>query len=371
MADFVGVDVDVPTVEGLRFFVEGGQLVVDCTNFTGKFALSKPVAVEPRPQMPSPVMATADAYSTPVAPKFAGAKKRAVSLVETPIMVYEDVKRQKLDQIISPDDKLHQPSLSKAMQFLESEKENIYGSEDELELLLTQREASVPVKKPQPVVETKRAPLKQLDVPDDDVNSRTKKQPKAHSAKRIKKAAKTKHATLTTSNPPTAKLNFFAPKDPVAAPSTPRTQDTMDVDVPSTPDSVVDVSPSSPVAANRPNMHIPGGEWKILEPTGVPPSQRWGCTATMISNHRVVVYGGEGDDESTLADLFVYDVTKAEWSCPLNCESIPRSFHASVYVAAKNLMLVFGGERVVDGSHECLSDLMVLDTGQQQERSSD
>ncbi|RHY12275.1 hypothetical protein DYB34_001268 [Aphanomyces astaci] len=357
MATCLGVDVDVPTVDGLRFFFESGKLIVECTNFTGKFALTKPAVAPPQQHTPS----STDLFLTPVAPKFAEGKKRTASVAVdnvTPVTVYEDVKRQKVDQVISPDDKqLQQPNLTKTIQFLESEKENIYGSEDELELLLTQREASVNKPTQPPVVaETKRAPLKQLDPPVDITT--TKKPTKVGAAKiAAKKEPKTKKTTAKAAPPPTTKLNFFAPKacDSIISSST---QD----DVPSTPDSVIDVSPNSPSVATAPYSPLRAGTWKVLEPKGVAPSQRWGCTATMVSNQRVVVYGGEGDDESTLSDLFVYDVVKAEWSCPLNCESIPRSFHASVYVPGKNLMLVFGGERVMDGSHESLSDLMVLDT---------
>ncbi|ETV72761.1 hypothetical protein, variant [Aphanomyces astaci] len=357
LISYEGVDVDVPTVDGLRFFFESGKLIVECTNFTGKFALTKPAVAPPQQHTPSSV----DLFLTPVAPKFAEGKKRTASVAVdnvTPVTVYEDVKRQKVDQVISPDDKqLQQPNLTKTIQFLESEKENIYGSEDELELLLTQREASVNKPTQPPVVaETKRAPLKQLDPPVDITT--TKKPTKVGTAKTAaKKEPKAKKTTAKAAPPPTTKLNFFAPKacDSIISSST---QD----DVPSTPDSVIDVSPNSPSVATAPYSPLRAGTWKVLEPKGVAPSQRWGCTATMVSNQRVVVYGGEGDDESTLSDLFVYDVVKAEWSCPLNCESIPRSFHASVYVPGKNLMLVFGGERVMDGSHESLSDLMVLDT---------
>jgi len=103
--------------------------------------------------------------------------------------------------------------------------------------------------------------------------------------------------------------------------------------------------------------------YNLIETTGTKPSQRWGATATPISNGRIVLYGGEGEDEATLSDLHVYDVTKKEWSCPLNCDSVPRTWHNSVYLESKNLLLVFGGERVIGNSAETLSDLMVLDTG--------
>lgn len=109
-----------------------------------------------------------------------------------------------------------------------------------------------------------------------------------------------------------------------------------------------------------------------------PPIGRWGHSATPISDDRVVVYGGADDDERTLGDLHVFDLNARTWSRPLNCESVPRTWHDAVYLEAKHLLLVFGGERLIDsgsasggdtggeasasGHMEILSDIMVLDT---------
>ncbi|KAF0692444.1 Aste57867_16473 [Aphanomyces stellatus] len=305
-------------------------------------SVAKSIATMPAVATPT----TNDVFSTPIAPKFAAAKKRAAVDV-TPVEVFEDSKRQKKVEGISPDEK-QQPNLTKAIQFLESEKENIYGSDNEFEQLLTQREASLP-SKPSKSAE-KRAPLKQLEpVMEKDV-------PK----KALAKATKKKDLSKKKLPVQATKLNFFAPKTPEHD----ATPEESEEKVPPSPD-VVDITPSpaKPVAAAAHTV-LTTGTFTTIETKGSQlPSQRWGCTATMVSNQRIVVYGGESDDESTLSDLFVFDMVKQEWSCPMNCESIPRTWHSAVFLEQKNLLLVFGGERVVNGGHETLSDVMVLDTG--------
>ncbi|KAH9112618.1 hypothetical protein AeMF1_013058 [Aphanomyces euteiches] len=334
---YEGVDVDVPNVDGVRFFFQGGKLAVECINFTGTFFLNKPLPV-------ADVREKKDMFSTPIPPKFAENKKRASSN-EATVGIFEEIKRQKVETI-SPDDK--QPHLSKAMHFLESEKENIFGSEDELELLLTQREASMTKKPKAEKAEKARTPLKQL-VP----QVATGKEPKK--AKVAKKDIKNKKPKAQQKlNSQGVKLDFFSPKAPDTKSST--EQFTPDMEI-------VDMTADSPSPKiQSPPLNIQAGKFKLVETKGTKPSQRWGCSATVISNQRVVVYGGEGEDESTLSDLFVYDITKHEWSTPLNCASIPRTWHDAVFLEQKNLLLVFGGERVVGDGNETLSDLMVLDT---------
>lgn len=105
------------------------------------------------------------------------------------------------------------------------------------------------------------------------------------------------------------------------------------------------------------------GKWTTTETTGTTPAERWGHTATAISDDRIVVYGGANDDERTLGDLHVFDLKAHKWTMPINCESIPRMWHDAVYLEAKHLLLVFGGERTLaDDQMDILSDIMVLDT---------
>ncbi|KAF1791300.1 Kelch-type beta propeller [Phytophthora cactorum] len=105
-------------------------------------------------------------------------------------------------------------------------------------------------------------------------------------------------------------------------------------------------------------------KWGMVEALGNAPPERWGHTATKISDERVVVYGGTDDDERTLGDLHVFDMKTHRWTTPLNCETITRTWHDAVYLSSKNLVLVFGGERnaATEGELDILSDIMVLDT---------
>ncbi|CAN0391928.1 unnamed protein product, partial [Ectocarpus fasciculatus] len=55
-------------------------------------------------------------------------------------------------------------------------------------------------------------------------------------------------------------------------------------------------------------------------------------------------------------------IATESWSRPVNCDSIPRAWHSASFIKDKNLLVIFGGERTVDGCPECLDDIMVLDT---------
>ncbi|CAM9821267.1 unnamed protein product, partial [Choristocarpus tenellus] len=95
------------------------------------------------------------------------------------------------------------------------------------------------------------------------------------------------------------------------------------------------------------------------------PMGRWGHSATMISDSRMLVLGGQADDdahEATLGDLYKFDFVTEKWSRPVNCDSVPRAWHTASFLEGKNLLVIFGGERTVDGCPECLDDIMVLDT---------
>ena len=137
-------------------------------------------------------------------------------------------------------------------------------------------------------------------------------------------------------------------------------------------------------------------------PQGAPPQGRWGHTATMVGGNRMVVYGGEGDDvdgmSHTFGDLFVCTLEpvaptptagavageqqqqqqqqqmQVRWEKPINCDSIPRTWHSATFLRDKNLLVSFGGERMEmpklgreegwkkEAVVEVLDDIMVLDT---------
>ncbi|KAL7522495.1 hypothetical protein ACHAWX_007181 [Stephanocyclus meneghinianus] len=99
------------------------------------------------------------------------------------------------------------------------------------------------------------------------------------------------------------------------------------------------------------------------------PCPRWGQSMTMIDHRRLVIYGGQTVDPSTqtakpLADLFVYDLLEHEWTKPMNCEGVARTWHTATFLPDKQLLLCFGGD-VVDektGKTTTTEEVMVLDT---------
>lgn len=99
----------------------------------------------------------------------------------------------------------------------------------------------------------------------------------------------------------------------------------------------------------------------------VAPCRRWGQTMTMIDHRRLIVYGGQTIEKGSakpLADLFVYDMSDGEWTQPINCDGIARTWHTANFLPDRQLLLCFGGE-VLDettGKLVTTDQVMVLDT---------
>lgn len=97
------------------------------------------------------------------------------------------------------------------------------------------------------------------------------------------------------------------------------------------------------------------------------PCRRWGQTMTMIDHRRLIVYGGqtiEKDAAKPLADLFVYDMMDGEWSQPINCDGVARTWHTANFLPDRQLLLCFGGEVLDKTTGKLLTtdQVMVLDT---------
>eukprot|EP00548_Thalassiothrix_antarctica_P006965 CAMPEP_0194147220 /NCGR_PEP_ID=MMETSP0152-20130528/22594_1 /TAXON_ID=1049557 /ORGANISM="Thalassiothrix antarctica, Strain L6-D1" /LENGTH=558 /DNA_ID=CAMNT_0038847935 /DNA_START=68 /DNA_END=1744 /DNA_ORIENTATION=- len=92
------------------------------------------------------------------------------------------------------------------------------------------------------------------------------------------------------------------------------------------------------------------------------PSPRWGHTVTHIDKNRVVVYGGQSDDGSTLADIYIWSLLSKCWSKPVNVEGMKRQWHSTVFLNQRQLVVCFGGEAKQKGRMTAINDVMVLDT---------
>ncbi len=71
-----------------------------------------------------------------------------------------------------------------------------------------------------------------------------------------------------------------------------------------------------------------------------PPIGRWAHSTVAISSNKIVVVGGQADEDNSEAELgdvhcCIFkdnDMAEAQWVKPLNCESIARAWHASVFL---------------------------------------
>eukprot|EP00466_Bigelowiella_natans_P013350 jgi/Bigna1/136531/aug1.34_g11239 len=87
-------------------------------------------------------------------------------------------------------------------------------------------------------------------------------------------------------------------------------------------------------------------EWKAVKPSGDSPPPMYGHTATLIDEHRILVYGGmcRGGYSAILSSLMILTYTpnnddeaanKWSWSTPMTANRAPyRGFHAAAFIPA-------------------------------------
>ncbi|TYZ64146.1 hypothetical protein PybrP1_004439 [[Pythium] brassicae (nom. inval.)] len=309
LLSFEGVEVDIPTsLAGIQFAFKDGALSIQCANFTGNVVLTKSVTPED---------------NTPTA----ASKKRP--LASNGFSNGED-------------DEDDDDSDNSASELLTKRLRPNFLNDVEQSMLLAQlktasQSSSVAAKLEDgdSIVSSSGASVSEKELSRLGGSATKAKPPPSRSPTPSSKASAPKKASgaiQTTLFSPDASKQLAARK----------------------------ATPESQKKRGRPPK---AAQWAEVAVQGVVPAGHWGDSATKISGDRVVVYGGADDDEATLGDVHVFDLKTREWSKPLNCESIPRAWHDAVYLEAKHLLLVIGGERFMgDGQIDVLSDIMVLDT---------
>lgn len=99
-------------------------------------------------------------------------------------------------------------------------------------------------------------------------------------------------------------------------------------------------------------------EWTHPQCHGTPPCARESHTANVVSDHKLVIFGGTGEGEANyLNDFHILDLNNMEWSSPdvKGTVPAPRDSHSSVAVG--NRLYVFGG----DSGDRYQGDVCVLD----------
>ncbi|ETL25050.1 hypothetical protein L916_21058, partial [Phytophthora nicotianae] len=320
---YEGVEVDLPAnLAGIHFEFTAGSLTIHCRNFTGDVVLSKPTGQNSNAKASSP------------------SKKRTIDLSASDDDDDEvDAKRQRPDFLNEAEQTLLLAQLN-SPQSPSSQKPKSKGKKAKEEVQTNTEEE-------------KTATELATDAVDASERTTTGKAGKKTSTKKSKKKSNNTREGVdaffspepkqSTSRKPTPDSNKKRNKTPKSSPGK------------SIKDLMTGPLKPKPAAALK---------WEIVEALGTAPPERWGHTATKISEERVVVYGGTDDDECTLGDLHVFDMKTHRWSTPLNCDTNTRTWHDAVYLSSKNLVLVFGGERnaTTEGELDILSDIMVLDT---------
>ena len=105
-------------------------------------------------------------------------------------------------------------------------------------------------------------------------------------------------------------------------------------------------------------------EWVVMQQvTGEIPKARWGHSATAVSNHQVVLFGGQDNEEKLVGKVTMFDAMKRSYEVPINSDHEPRAWHSATFMKKMNTLAVFGGQRPTkDGTIECTNELVVLDT---------
>ncbi|KAF4036789.1 Galactose oxidase central domain [Phytophthora infestans] len=324
LLSYEGVEVDLPAnLAGIQFEFTAGSLTIHCCNFTGDVVLSKRNGQDLSSKGSSP------------------SKKRTIDLSASDDDDDEaDAKRQRPNFL----NETEQTLLLGLQSVSNQEEPKAKGQKTEVEEVQAEPDAEE---------EKKTATDRATDSADALESTTTGETDKKTPPKKSKKRA----------NNVKEKVNVFfspEPKQPTSRKPTPDSNKKRNKTPKSSPGkSIKDLmgGPPKPKPAAA-------AKWEMVEALGNAPPERWGHTATKISEERVVVYGGTDDDERTLGDLHVFDMKTHRWSTPLNCETITRTWHDAVYLPSKNLVLVFGGERnaAAEGEIDILSDIMVLDT---------
>ncbi|CEG41761.1 Kelch repeat-containing proteins [Plasmopara halstedii] len=301
LLSYEGVAVDLPAnLAGIQFEFTSGSLTIRCRNFTGDIVLTKPLGKHLIGEATSAI------------------NKRTIDLSASK------------DDDSNVEVKRQRPNFLKQTSLLSQLKDHRSEGQDE-----------------DTIIE-----------PDAEVEEKKTTETGSDALKLTLKPLKTK-ATTKKGLEEMNSLSSPGPKQSISRKSTPNSKSKRSKALKLSPDSscnemVIEAAKVDPKVV----------KWEMVEAVGSKPLERWGHTATKISDERVVVYGGTDDDERTLGDLHIFDMKTHRWTTPINCETIARTWHDAVFLSSKNLVLVFGGERsaTAEGEFDILSDIMVLDT---------
>ncbi|KAF4321530.1 hypothetical protein BBO99_00001008 [Phytophthora kernoviae] len=318
----MSVNVGLPAnLTGIQFAFTAGSLTIHCSNFTGDIVLTKPAATADLP-LSSNQQSTLNQ-----------------SVIWTP---NSSTKKRTIDLSASDDDEDDVDVKRLRPNFLRDTEQALLQAQMEKESRHQQSKAKAK--------KAKTETMKPLD----DASAVNEAVDTAAASGRITKKSLDKKSKKANSSAEETGDSFFSP-EPKQPASRKKTSDSHKKRgrkraEPLPTKSIKDMmsGPPKPKATAI-------AQWKVAETEGNVPPERWGHTATKISNDRMVVYGGTDDDERTLGDLHVaihvlHKVEKNEgdavwkWDEPTVVGLPPqaRTGHSSTLLQ-NGKILIFGG----------------------------
>lgn len=100
-------------------------------------------------------------------------------------------------------------------------------------------------------------------------------------------------------------------------------------------------------------------QWSLVNNYGNIPGVRMGHTATLYQGDKLLVFGGENEHRTYLADLIVFDLKTAHWTQPQVSGPIPKGRARHAAVLHEDKLFIIGG--ITGQNNYVLDDICYLD----------
>ena len=100
-------------------------------------------------------------------------------------------------------------------------------------------------------------------------------------------------------------------------------------------------------------------QWSLVDNYGDIPGVRMGHTATLYQGDKLLVFGGENEHRTYLADLIVFDLKTAHWTQPQVSGPVPKGRARHAAVLHEDKLFIIGG--ITGQNNYVLDDICYLD----------
>ncbi|RKF74783.1 hypothetical protein GcC1_082018 [Golovinomyces cichoracearum] len=100
-------------------------------------------------------------------------------------------------------------------------------------------------------------------------------------------------------------------------------------------------------------------QWSLVDNYGDIPGVRMGHTATLYKGEKLLIFGGENEHRTYLADLIIFDLKTAHWTQPAVNGPLPKGRARHAAVLHENKLFIMGG--ITGLNNYVLEDICYLD----------